>query len=97
MSGWQPPGHPYQVTSRTAAEINSTDSPRSSGIYYPQIAPPIYTPPPQAASSNHLSHQHSSSSADGYTYVDQVGHLHTVPVVSRQQVLVSSNSAAIWV
>jgi hypothetical protein len=27
--------------------------------------------------------------ADGYTYVDQVGHLQAVPVVSRSQVLVS--------
>lgn len=88
---WQPPGHPYQVAGqqRTAAEITATNSPRSTqGIYYPAISPPIYNPPLQP---NHSvpSSAGSSMYADGYTYVDQVGHVQAVPVVSRSQVLVS--------
>lgn len=96
MSGWQPPGHPYQVrTAGTEISSNHSDSPRSSSVrssiqnshqYYPQIAPPAYY---NSASSVNLSHQPSGSSADGYAYVDQHGALQSVPVVSRQQVLVS--------
>lgn len=98
MSGWQPPGHPYQVRTAGTAEISSSnsDSPRNSSVrssiqsshqYYPQIAPPPFYNP---ASAN-LSHQPSGSSADGYAYVDQHGALQTAPVVSRQQVLVSQH------
>lgn len=82
-SHWHPPGTPYTTNSSRQGEVtHTTDSPRSTqGIYYPAV----YGTPSGSLYSG-------VDGADGYTFVDQVGQPTTVPVVSRQQVLVSDEA-----